>query len=207
MQRLQDAIKRLAVANDAMVAQPRFGIVSSVDGHSVKVIYQPEGVLSGWMPVPSHGVNGVAIVIPPSLGDQLIIDFAHGDHEQPYVAGRIFSDADPVPASPVDQQALKSGEFGIIGADFYIIAQGGQLTLQSTTKIKMDAPQVEITGDVTLSGTAAGSTGKLVAKGDISDAANAHGTVADLRGDYNAHAHPDVQTGEGMSGTTTKPTA
>ena len=207
MQRLIDAIKRHAVGNDAAIAQSRFGIVSSVDGHSVKVLIQPEGVLSGWMPVPSFGVNGVAIVNPPSLGDQVVVDFAHGDHEQPYVSGRIYSDADPVPSSPVDQQPLKPGEFGIIGADFYIIAQGGQMTLQSATKIKFDAPAIELTGEVTLSGTAAGSTGKLVAKGDISDANGDHGTVADLRGDYNDHAHTDVQTGEGTSGTTTKPTA
>lgn len=66
------------------------------------------------------------------------------------------------------------------------IRQGGTIEISAATAIAITAPSVTITGN-------------LVVTGDISDANGAHGTLANLRDDYNAHHH-------GGSGPTDHPT-
>lgn len=95
MERFLAGIKRQAAAMDAQAGQPRWGIVQNVDPSrpAVRVLMQPEGVLSGWLPVvqPSAGPGVSSGVIPlagwmafvlPDLGDAehgVVIGFAHND--------------------------------------------------------------------------------------------------------------------------------
>ncbi len=59
MERFLNALKAQAGALDQFVGQPRFGIVTSVDPSSAtaRVQLQPEGVLTGWLPVLSAWVG------------------------------------------------------------------------------------------------------------------------------------------------------
>ena len=54
MERLLNVIKQYAGGLDQGGGQPRFGIVTSVNpaAATARVTLQPEGVLSGWLPVP-----------------------------------------------------------------------------------------------------------------------------------------------------------
>ena len=53
MDRLLNAIKAHSGAQDAAAGQPRFGTVTSVDpaAATARVQLQPDGVLTGWLPV------------------------------------------------------------------------------------------------------------------------------------------------------------
>ena len=66
MERLLNVVKQHAGAMDQGGSQPRFGTVTSVDPTTAtaRVKLQPEGVLSGWLPVLSPWVGS-------GLGDVL----------------------------------------------------------------------------------------------------------------------------------------
>jgi len=53
MDRFLNAIKAHTGAQDAAAGQPRFGVVTSVDpaAGTARVQLQPDGVLTGWLPV------------------------------------------------------------------------------------------------------------------------------------------------------------
>jgi phage gp45-like len=77
---------------------------------------------------------------------------------------------------------LAPGEVVIHDADGNRIhlRAGGTIEVQANTKVTVTAPEVEITGNVRI-------VGDLVVTGQISDAA---GSMQEMRGHYNAHAHP-----------------
>lgn len=68
MERFLNALKAQAGTLDQSSAQPRFATVTSVDPATAtaRVTLQPEGVLSGWLPVlsPWTGAGGVSPVRP-----------------------------------------------------------------------------------------------------------------------------------------------
>src|ERR1700728_3383275 len=75
-------------------AQPRIGIVSSSDPTTAtaKVLLQPEGVLTGWLPVLTQWAgSGWGLSCPPSPGDQVLIIPQEGDAQHGLIVGRFFS--------------------------------------------------------------------------------------------------------------------
>lgn len=118
MDRLFNAMKLHASGVTMAGAEMRFAIVTSYDPNkcAARVQIQPDGVLTGWLPVSNLGVGAVAIIVPPSIGDQVIVAPQEGDGQQWVVIGRVFSNAKPPPASPVTSAPVQSGEAAIIGA-------------------------------------------------------------------------------------------
>ena len=164
MDRFLNALKSQAGALDQGLAQPRFAIVTSVDPNTatVRVLLQPEAVLSGWLPVLSPWIGaGWGISCPPSPGDQVLVLSQEGDAEHGVVVGRAFSAATPSPTAPV-------GELWLVHATGSFI------------KLVNDGT-VQIEGIVSISGN-------LHVTGSISDA---HGKLSDLRSHYNLHHHTD----------------
>ena len=97
-------------------AQPRLGVVSSVDAASftARVMVQPEGVLSGWLPIAAPWVGaGWGLACPPSPGDQVLLLWQEGDSEHGIVVCRLWSNAAATPGAPVGELWLvhKSGSF------------------------------------------------------------------------------------------------
>src|ERR1035437_10021330 len=83
------------------------GVTDSYDPktHSVKVKLQPEGTLTGWLPISSLGVgSGYGIHVAPKSGDPVLIHFHEGDREAGVVLGSFFTDKPP----PVE---IQEGEF------------------------------------------------------------------------------------------------
>jgi len=76
------------------VARPRVGVIASSDYQTAtaKVLLQPEGVLSGWLPVLSQWTGaGWGMVCPPSPGDQVLIIPLEGSADHGVIIGRLFS--------------------------------------------------------------------------------------------------------------------
>jgi hypothetical protein len=110
LDRLTNAVKSHAAALDNTSGQAKFGTVTSVnpDTGSVRVIIQPDGVLSGWLPMLSEWVgNGWGMACPPSLGDQVLLVPQEGDGEQGVIIGRTYSIAQIPPKAP-------GGEFWLV---------------------------------------------------------------------------------------------
>jgi phage gp45-like len=116
MERILNALKQHAGAMDQGTSQPRFGTVTSVNSTTAtaRVSLQPEGVLSGWLPLLSPWVGaGWGICCPPSPGDQVLVLGQEGNADHGIIVGRAFSNTQPPPAAPVGELWLvhRSGSF------------------------------------------------------------------------------------------------
>jgi uncharacterized protein involved in type VI secretion and phage assembly len=116
MDRFLNALKQQSAALDAARGQARYGVVASFDPatYTARVLLQPEGVLSGWLPILSGWVgSGWGLAAPPAPGDQVLVLAQEGDAEHGIIAGRAFSAAAPPPQAPVGEMWLvhASGAF------------------------------------------------------------------------------------------------
>ncbi len=137
MDRLMNALKGQGASQDQAAGAARFGIVSSVnpDTATARVMLQPEGVLTGWLPLLTPWVgNGWGLVCPPSPGDQVLVIPQEGDAEQGLILGTTWSQQTVPPAAP-------AGEFWLVHKS------GSFLKLQNdgTVQIKGD---LHVAGDV-----------------------------------------------------------
>jgi hypothetical protein len=77
-------------------AQPRMGTVTSSNAQTAtaKVLLQPEGVLTGWLPVLTQWAgSGWGMACPPSPGDQVLIIPLEGDAQHGLIVGRLYSNS------------------------------------------------------------------------------------------------------------------
>jgi phage baseplate assembly protein gpV len=116
IEHLSNAIKNQINGMNRSNGEAKFATISSVNFQTgnVRVIVQPDGVLSGWLPVLSPWVgNGWGMACPPSTGDQVLLIAHEGDVEQGVVVGRAFSQQAPPPQAPEGEMWLvhKSGSF------------------------------------------------------------------------------------------------
>ncbi len=145
-------------------AQPRLGVVSSVDPatFTARVTVQPEGVLSGWLPIAAPWVGaGWGMACPPSPGDQVLLLWQEGDAEHGIVVCRLWSNTAATPGAPVGELWLvhKTGSF---------------LKLHNDGSIESQAQTWTHHGDLRVTG-------------NVFDSYN---SLADLRQHYNEHVHP-----------------
>lgn len=123
MDRFLNALKAQSGAMDRAQGQARFGEVTSADAarHAVRVRLQPEGVLSGWLPVTSPWVGaGWGVFCLPSPGDQVLVLAQEGDAEHGVVVGGCFSDRRLAPAGVVGELVLRHAS----GASLRLAADG-----------------------------------------------------------------------------------
>ena len=178
-----NAIRAQAGVMSGATGQVRCGTVQSVDPatYCAKVLLQPEGVLSGWLPIASNWVGaGWGMVSPPSPGQQVVVLAQEGQADHGIVLGGLFSLAAQPPQAP-------SGEIWLVHQT------GSCLKLHNDGSIEGKATVWNLTGTIQL-------TGNLVVSGSISDQGGAHGTLGNLRIIYDEHVHPDVQNGPGSTG-------
>lgn len=110
MQALLNAMRAQASLAANGEAKVRLATVSSYDedNYCAKVLIQPEGTETGWMPVASAWVgDGWGLFAPPSIGDQVEVQYQEGSFESGFVGKRLYSDeARPLP--------VPSGEFWLV---------------------------------------------------------------------------------------------
>ena len=162
-------LKAQASQLDQGWAQPRLGVVSSVDTatYTARVSVQPEGVMSGWLPVASAWVGaGWGMGCLPAPGDQVLVIWQEGDAEQGIIVARLWSSSVPPPQVPV-----------------------GELWLQHKTGSYL---KLHNDGSIESSGALWAHNGDFHVSGNIYDS---HGSLAQLRGHYNTHVHPPSGSG------------
>lgn len=183
MEAWTNAVRAQASAISGAAGQLRCALVQSADPatYCVKVTLQPEGVLSGWLPVACQwSGSGWGLVALPSPGQQVIVLAQEGHAEHGIVLGGLYSLQAMPPAAP-------SGEFWLVHTS------GSCLKLHNDGSIEGKASVWNLSGNITLQGD-------LIVSGDITDQGNAHGSLQQLRQIYDAHIHPGVQTGAGDTG-------
>jgi phage baseplate assembly protein V len=131
---LVNAIKIQASRLDSQIGSAKFGTVTSVDVNNaaVKVMMQPDGVLSGWLPVLSPWIgSGWGMVCLPGPGDQVLVVPQEGASEHSVVVGGAFSNARRPPQAPI-------GELWLVhqsGASLKLLNDG---TVRVTGDLRVD---------------------------------------------------------------------
>ncbi len=129
MHRLLNSLKAQAGAQDLTAGRPRFGTVVSVDPkrHAAKVSLQPEGVVTGWLPVLSPWVGaGWGLCVPPMQGQQVLVLPQDGEGDHGVIVGGAWSDGSATPGAPVGEVWLvhQSGSFIKLVADGTVQVKG-----------------------------------------------------------------------------------
>jgi phage baseplate assembly protein gpV len=137
MQRLLNAMKSHAAAMDRAAGQPRFGLVTSVDPqrYAARVALQPEGVVTGWLPILSAWVgSGWGLVCPPAPGDQVLVLPQEGNAEHGIIVGGSFSDLARPP------QGAPPGEFWLVhrSGSFLKLANDGSVRVSGDLHVSGD---------------------------------------------------------------------
>jgi phage baseplate assembly protein V len=177
----------------------RIAIISAYDpaNYCAKVLVQPEGVETGWLPVFSPWIgNGWGMFCPPNIGDQVKVHFQEGDFESGVVALRSFNDVDrPLNVPP--------GEFWLVhqSGSFLKFHNGGNVELVTNANLTATVGgtlNATVAGAATMSAASWAVTGNMVVTGSIS----ASGTISDhlgtmdaMRTIYDSHTHGGVATG------------
>ena len=190
MTELLDAVKRHVESMIHSLGAPRLGTVSSYDpaAHSVKVTIEPEGILTGWLPVSTMAAaDGMTMMAAPPVGSQVLVLPIEGDIEHGVVVGSLhFDGARPPKAldnpNGSSETALKPGEI--------LLRHPAGVTL------RVGPLGIVIDGDV-------GIKGDLFVTGDVVDA---KGSMDGLRTHYNAHKHGGAATDKPDPGGDAPPT-
>ena len=189
---LLNAGKARAAAMLAQQAQLRYGTVASVDGarHRVKVTLQPEGTVTGWLPVLTTAAGaGWGLLALPLPGMQVALMGEGGSNTNLLVMGAVHSTADqpPAPAAAIGAGGTPSGASvpGAAGELLLVHSSGSALRLCADGSIYLRPA----------SGTL-GIDGSLRVNGDVSDR---HGSLDRLRMAHDGHVHGNVQNGGGQT--------
>jgi phage baseplate assembly protein V len=134
--KLSNIIRSHAASLDQTAGQVKFGTVTSVNPNNAtaRVLIQPEGVLSGWLPVISQWVgNGWGLACPPSPGDQILLVPQEGDVEPGIIIGRVFSVNQMSPAAP-------PGEFWLVheSGSFFKLSNDGTICINGDLHVSGD---------------------------------------------------------------------
>jgi phage baseplate assembly protein gpV len=183
---------------DASRGVPRWGVVASADPvrHMVRVTLQPEGNTTAWLPVLSQFVGGGwGMVSMPQPGQQVFMLPEYGDAGHPVVIGAAYSAANQAPQPPNAISGpgvpVAPGELALVhqsGACFRLCADGSIYAKGTTFNIDGG---LNVHGPITGSGTIS-TTGRISTTSNIADGV---GSLARLRGNYDAHTHTDPQGG------------
>lgn len=217
MSRAFNGILGLAARQAASQATARWGLVEAFDPdtYTVRVRIQPEDRLTGWLPISTPLVgDGLGLMVGPTAGQQAFLVPQEGDAGSFVVTGFAFSDQSRVPESKASIRGqpvkVRPGEVAIVGP------KGSQVRIAADGTIYMQGP-VNMEGDLTVSGDihceqnvladqnveakqSVKADQNVEAKADVKDA---HGTLDELRQNYNQHKH--TAGFGGQTGPTTKP--
>jgi hypothetical protein len=182
---LMDANRQAAEQVSGRRATTRHGIVTSYDpnNYAIKVELQPDGVLTGWIPLKSSWVgNGWGLFCPPAIGDHIELDFQEGDKALGSAGWRFYNDnIRPLPCP--------SGEFWLVhkSGQFIKVTNDGALTLNDAhgASVQLDgAGNIKSAGNWT-------HTGKLHTSDTVTSDVDVLANGISLHN----HTHSDPQGG------------
>ncbi len=144
MDRFINTLKSHAAALDRRQGQPRFALVTNVDPntYAARVTLQPEGVLTGWLPIVSAWAgNGWGLVCLPTPGDQVMVIPQEGDAEHGVIIGTVYSNVSRPAGSAV-------GELHIVHRSGAALALLNDGTLRITGDLHVDGDIYDRHGSV-----------------------------------------------------------
>ena len=219
----------LRAAQDVWASSPglRVGTVSNYDpgSHSVKVMLQPENILTGWIPLRVLATgNGFGVYCAPNLGDTVEVLFQEDSLEAPSAGLRFHDDAMVPPIVGAGEILIRhqsgsllkfqaNGDVELATARDLRATVGGSLTAQVagnatfavTGSVTSSAAAWNHTGAMNLLGNLA-VTGNIGATGNIVDLSGSNSkTMANMRTVYNTHTHPETGTGGGTTNPPNQP--
>lgn len=214
MNNLMNSMRQTAMQSGQRTATTRQGTVTSYDpgSYAIKVTLQPDGVVTGWLPLKSAWVGGEwGMFCPPSIGDLVEVDYQEGDAGVGSSGWRFYNDTDrPLPCP--------SGEFWVVhksGSLFKFHNDGSveQHTAGNFTHVVEGDYDVSVTGNINFTSPMMTQNGDLTVNGSITQGAGGSGGTTSLIGpvtvtnDVTAggksaihHTHSGVQTGGGETG-------
>lgn len=110
MDRFIDALRTHAGTLVRTLGQARFATVTSYDPstHAARVLWQPEGIASGWLPVLTQATGGGwGVVYPLNPGDQVFVMAQEGDSQHSVIIGSAFSSVNRPPAMPDNEMWIR----------------------------------------------------------------------------------------------------
>jgi Type VI secretion system/phage-baseplate injector OB domain/GpV Apex motif len=189
MQAHLNAMRREAATTGQESAGTRLGTISGYDASNylAKVLLQPDGVETGWLPIASIGVgNGWGIQVAPNIGDVVEVEFQDGGIDAALIAGRFFN-------SSARPNSVPPGEVWLVhkGGQFIKMLSDGSISSKGTWNHQGD---LNVTGNETVGGN-------VTAQGTV-QAPNVVGTTNVTFGGKSgvAHTHSGVQTGSSSTG-------
>ena len=192
MREILNAMRLQAVQAMGERATTRLGTITSYDpnNYAVRVKIEPEGAITGWMPLLSPWVgNGWGMFCAPSIGDSVEVQFQEADHNAPLCCLRLFNDQNRPLAVP-------SGEFWLQhkSGSFFKLHNDGSIEVNAAAGISYTATAHAFKGPVTMDST-------LIASGTITAPVVIGTTNVTFGGKSGtAHTHSGVTTGTGNTG-------
>lgn len=165
------------------------GTIAEADYASARVRVTIGGLVSAWLPWITGRAGGDRTWAAPEIGEQVLVACPDGDPASGVVVGAIYQADHGAPADSADVHRTTYSDGAVIEYDRAAHAlraslpDGGSVTLTSPGGITISAPQVSITGDLSVTGT-------LTASADV---------IADGVS-LTTHVHSGVDTGPGTTG-------
>ena len=168
MKELLNGLRQAAQMTTQGQAQTRLATVTSFDPntYSAKVLLQPEGQETGWLPVTSPWTgNGWGLFCPPTPGDLVHVEFQEGGIEAGLIVGRFFNDIERPLATP-------SGELWIVHKSGSLLKfhNDGSVELtaaQNLTAVVAGNASVAVTGSITSNAAVWNHTGPVNITGNV----------------------------------------
>ncbi len=189
----------------------RIALVTSYDpdNYAARVALQPEGTLTGWLPIASLWVgDGWGLYSPPSVNEQVTVLFVNGDLEAGYVQGRFFNNEDRPLSVP-------SGEFWVVHQTGSVLKFHNDGTVELITDSDLNVTvggtlnatvagdaSVDVTGDATLTANTATVNAPTTINGTltVSETVTCSDLITNAMTSANAHVHGGVSTGGSNTG-------
>jgi uncharacterized protein involved in type VI secretion and phage assembly len=203
--------------------QPRLGNVIAYDNsgqqHAARVLLQPEGIETGWIPVHSHFVgNGYGEVVPLTLGQQVKVGFPEYGSNQGVVESQVYDARNQIPVAAKDAQA---GEWIRVSGTGSLVAatNDGVIRINGSAQNQFMASKSSIVQDQHGNITLTDATGNKVAmapngvtvsttggsmlldqQGNLHVSGNIYWNTATTATDAAGHQHSNVQNGLSVTG-------
>jgi uncharacterized protein involved in type VI secretion and phage assembly len=190
MDKIRNAMRSEAKRESSTRAKPRRGTITAYDPskYAAKVRIEPEGYETGFLQIGSEFVgNGWGLILGPSIGDEVEVNFQEDGKNAAYIGSRFFGDETPPFPVPSGEAWLvhKSGAFIKLTND-------GKMSLRDaagSTLVMNNDGTTTLTSNLIVNGN-------ITATGDITDRdATGGSSMADFRTVYDGHTHGNVMNG------------
>ena len=191
MQGILNAMKAQANLERAGMASVRNGTVTSYNpnDYTVRVTIEPEGAITGWIPLCSPWVgNGWGMFAPPSIGDMVEVQYSESDFESGFACLRFYNDQD----RPL---AVQSGEFWLVhsSGSFLKFKNDGSVLLNTASNLTATVggdlsatvsgtSSVNSSGNMSLTAPNITLTGNTVIDGALTQGAGSNGGACTMNG-------------------------